>query len=462
MCQAGEAAFAILRKQWPSETCITLFCGTGNNGGDGYVVARLAVEAGLSVTVIQLGDPKSLRAEAAEAYEAMVTRGVSVTPYSSTHALNKGVIVDAMLGIGVDRTLEGAWFHAVELINRSILPVLAIDIPSGLDADRGVPLGTAVKADVTVTMIAHKRGCFTADGPDHVGTLELAPLDIEPLQQHACSCWQIQSEQFSSLLTRRRYSTHKGEVGHLLVIGGGPGMGGAARITAEAGARTGAGLISVATHPEHAATLNNTRPELMVHAISNGADLSPLLEQATAVAIGPGLGQTDWAVGLLQSVLNIDKPIVADADALNLIAQQKISKENWILTPHPGEAARLLQTTTTSIQQDRFDAVTRLQQRYGGVMVLKGNGTLITNGNGNIHLCPAGNPGMASGGMGDLLTGIIAGLIAQRIAPTEAAMAGVCIHATAGDLAAADGERGMLATDLLPFIRTLVNPSSQS
>jgi NAD(P)H-hydrate epimerase len=259
-------------------------------------------------------------------------------------------------------------------------------------------------------------------------------------------------------LRPRAADAHKGDFGHVLVVGGAPGMPGAARLAAEAAARSGAGLVSVATHAAHAAVLNNGRPELMVRAVDAPAQLADLLARATVVAVGPGLGRGAWGRALFEQVLESGLPLVVDADALNCLAADPLKRDDWVLTPHPGEAARLLQSASAAVQADRFAAVTELQARYGGVAVLKGAGTLVAGGGVPLRLCALGNPGMASGGMGDVLTGVIAALRAQGLAPLEAACSGVCLHAGAADaLAATRGERGLLAGDLIPEIRRLLN-----
>jgi NAD(P)H-hydrate epimerase len=245
-----------------------------------------------------------------------------------------------------------------------------------------------------------------------------------------------------------------------LVIGGDTGMAGAARMAAEAAARCGAGLVSIATRVSHAGFQAAVRPELMFRGVENPAELEPMLERATVLAVGPGLGRSDWARALLDAALARELPLVLDADALNLLAAEPSYRDHWILTPHPGEAARLLGMTPAEIEADRFQAVTALTERFGGVCVLKGAGSLIATSGMAMALCRAGNPGMGSGGMGDVLTGVIAGLVAQGLSPWQAARAGVFIHARAGDLAARAGERGLLATDLTPYLRTLVNPGA--
>lgn len=267
----------------------------------------------------------------------------------------------------------------------------------------------------------------------------------------------LQLTQFAPYLKPRARDSHKGVFGHVLVVGGDYGFSGAVRLAAEAALRVGAGLVSVATRPEHAISLNLVRPELMCHGINNIKELVPLLAKATVVVLGPGLGQSSWAKKIWARVLKSKKHLVVDADALNLLAKKRISYANWVLTPHPGEAARLLQMKGNILQQDRLSAAIALQKKYGGVAVLKGFGTLITADNGVTALCEAGNPGMATGGMGDVLSGVIGGLMAQGLSLSIAAKLGVLVHAAAGDLAAKKGERGMIASDLFPFLRQLVN-----
>lgn len=263
------------------------------------------------------------------------------------------------------------------------------------------------------------------------------------------------------LLKPRATTSHKGDHGHVLIIAGDSGYAGAATICAHATARTGAGLVSLATHPHHAHYITITVPEIMSHPIHHAHQLHPLLAKANTIAIGPGLGQSSWGTALLSTVMDNNLPLVMDADALNLLAKEPCYSDRWILTPHPGEAARLLNCSTTDIQSDRTTAAQAIQKKFGGIIVLKGHNTVIVDGNTQPSICSDGNPGMASGGMGDALTGIIASLLAQRtsseLSALNAARLGVCLHAAAADKAAIDGKRGMLASDLLPWIRRLAN-----
>lgn len=257
-------------------------------------------------------------------------------------------------------------------------------------------------------------------------------------------------------LPARSPTAQKGDFGHVLVIGGDHGMSGALRLAGEAALRTGAGLVSVATRADHAAGISTSRPELMSHGVESVAQLSPRLKRATVLAAGPGLGQGEWGRKLFSAVLESSLPMVVDADALNLLAAEPVRRDNWILTPHTGEAARLLGQTVEQVQADRIAAAVALKQKYGGVVVLKGAGTLVVDATGEIAMCNEGNPGMASGGMGDVLTGVIAGLLAQGCDLTESARQGVCLHAHAADLAAQEGQRGLLASDLFPYLRRLL------
>jgi NAD(P)H-hydrate epimerase len=459
MQRAGAAAFRLLRWRWARAVDISVICGTGNNGGDGFVVAQLALEAGMRVRVLQLGDPERLRGDARAAADAYLTAGGRQMPFGEIPR-ETDLIVDAVLGTGLEREVEGSWKEAVQAVNRHPASVLALDIPSGLHSDRGEVLGEAVRADATISFIGLKQGLFAGEGPECCGKVYFNRLDVPPevYEKQTPSARRVDwREQFRNVQPRRR-TAHKGDFGHVLVVGGDCGFSGAALMAGAAAARTGAGLVSLATRPEHAPLLNMTRPELMCHGVQTADRLWPLLKRASVIAIGPGIGSSHWAMSLMNVVLESGLPLVVDADALNLLALDPQRRQQWILTPHPGEAARLLHTPVAEIQRDRFSSVQSLQQRYGGTAVLKGAGSLVYAESGNpVNICTDGNPGMASGGMGDVLTGIIAAFVAQGFPLEEAATLGVCLHAAAADRAAGSGERGLLATDLIAEIRALVN-----
>ncbi len=463
MTRAGAAAFRVLQYSWPRARQVAVLCGTGNNGGDGLVVARLAHEAGLPTEVFLLGKAAQLSGDARQAYEALLAAGARVMPFAPDRWPSAAVAVDALFGTGLDREVVGLHREAIAILNQQSAPVLSLDIPSGLHADTGTPLGIAVRAAKTVSFIALKQGLFTGQGPDYCGEIVCDDLAVpaEVYRRVPNSAFRITEEWLDLLLPPRPRTAHKGHHGHVLVVGGDHGMAGATRLAGEAAARVGAGLVSMATHPFHAAALNASRPELMCHAVADSAALAPLLHRATVVAIGPGLGREAWGRKLLGAVLDSGLPLVVDADALNWLAQEPLHRNHWILTPHPGEAARLLDVTTAEVQADRWQAARELQMRYGGVVVLKGAGTLVCRGHQPVGVCDAGNPGMAAGGMGDVLTGAIAGLLAQGLNLWQAALAGVYLHGRAGDAAAQGGERGMMAGDLLAQLRRGVNPASR-
>ena len=457
MERAGVSALEVITRRYTDAKNLVVVCGGGNNAGDGYVLARMAKQAGLDVRVIALVEPARLKGDAAASAQKYLHTG----PIEDTLSVDGAdLIVDALLGSGLNRQVEGIFAEAVKLLNGSAVPVLALDIPSGLNADAGLCMGTAVRADTTLTFIGLKRGLFTAQGPEFCGEILFSDLGM-PADIHAsvsAAARLIEPAGVLQNLPARPRHAHKGRYGHVLVIGADYGYLGAAILAGSAAARTGAGLVTVATRVEHARNIPLFRPELMTAALTSARDLDTVLNRVSVVAIGPGLGQSDWAMSLFAKVLQTRLPLVVDADALNLLALEHQRRENWVLTPHPGEAARLLGMATEDIQADRFTAVTSLRDKFGGVVVLKGAGSLVMGAAGPIYLNRTGNPGMAGAGMGDVLTGIIAGLMAQGMAPGMAGKSGVYLHGHAADLCAGEGERGMLAGDLLPAIRSAVNP----
>ncbi len=461
MQRAGAAALRLLRARWPEARRLVVLAGAGNNGGDGYVVAAEALAAGLKVRLLQLGDHDKLSAESAAAAASFARAGGVAEPYTRLPG-DADVIVDGLLGTGLARDLAGAWAAAIGAANAARAPVLALDIPSGLDADTGRVHGTAVRAEATISFIALKQGLFTARGPALCGEVHFDGLGVPPAiyATEVLSARRVDWTKERELLPARPRDAHKGMTGHVLVVGGAPGMSGAPRLAGEAALRAGAGLVTIATHSAHAGVLNLTRPELMVHAADGPEDLTRLAARASVVAVGPGLGRDHWGRELLDAVLALELPLVLDADALNLLAQMPRApdpqhpapsgREQWILTPHPGEAARLLGCGVADIERDRFAAVAALQQRYGGTVVLKGAGTLVAGGDQRPPaVCSDGTQALASAGMGDALTGILAALVGQGLEAQQAATSGVCLHAAAGRCAARGRDRGMLAGDLI-------------
>ncbi|HRG15195.1 MAG TPA: NAD(P)H-hydrate dehydratase [Pseudomonadota bacterium] len=459
MQRAGAAAFARLRACWPAARRIAVVCGSGNNGGDGYVVATLARAGGWQVALIRIGaEPE--REPAVQAL-AQWREGGGVDADGLAALAEADVVVDALFGIGLDRAPEGAACEAIDAMNRAGKPVFALDVPSGLNADTGQAPGACVRAASTLSFIAWKRGSWTGVAAAMCGERELAGLDVPEaaFADVAADGALMRSSVLKHALPPRVRDAHKGRAGHVLVVGGDSGFGGAASIAASAAARAGAGLVSVATRTEHVPALLARQPELMARGVSSANELDALIDRVDVIALGPGLGQSPWSLALAQRACASGKPLVLDADALNLLAMRRIEPGGeCLLTPHPGEAARLLGTTTDDIARDRFAAVRALAEQFDAVVVLKGAGSLIADVDGAVRLCPYGNPGMASGGMGDALTGVVAALWAQGRPCFDAAHVGVLVHALAGDRAARAGERGLLASDLIAELRAVVNP----
>jgi ADP-dependent NAD(P)H-hydrate dehydratase / NAD(P)H-hydrate epimerase len=457
MNRAADAVFAALRRQWPDARRIAVFAGRGNNGGDALLVARRALESGLDVDAFV--DDAKPEGDAATARKTFLDIGGKIRSlHDARHFADVDVIVDGLFGTGLSRTIEGETASLIERINASGVPVIAIDIPSGLSADTGMRLGPTIRASATVSLIAWKRGLFTGDAADCVGARELAPLDVPSAAFDAVEpdATLIGGASFRALAPREG-NVSKGNYGHVLAIGGDTGMGGAIRLTSEAALRCGAGLVSVATRATHVAPLLAGRPELMPRAVEETKELDALLSRASVVAIGPGLGRDAWGVALWKRAIDTDKPLVVDADALNLLAEHPRDLADAVLTPHPGEAARLLGTDTKSVQADRFTAARELAKRYASVVVLKGAGSLVASPDGRVAVCPWGNPGMATAGMGDVLTGVVAAMRAQGLPAWDAACFAVGAHARAGDRAAGDTPRGLIASDLFAPLRELVN-----
>ncbi len=460
MKRAGAGAWRLLQQRWPGTRHLGVACGPGNNGGDGYVVARLAREAGWAVSLVT---PPGMHPRTPAARQALADwRGAGGRVLAFDGLLPEADLwVDALYGTGLSRPPAEAAQAMIERMNASRRPVLALDVPSGLDADAGHAPGIAVRATATVCFIAGKRGLHTGAGLDHAGEVLLDRLDLpvgefDDIAPAAVLC---RPEGLARGLSPRHANAHKGEHGHVLCIGGEVGMGGAVRLCAEAALRTGAGLASVATRSAGVAALVAARPEAMTHAVEDAAALAPLLERASVLAVGPGLGQGDWGRALFAAALASGRPAVLDADALNLLAREPHPVPQAILTPHPGEAARLLGIDTAAVQADRYGAADALARAYQAVVVLKGAGTIVAAPGETPAVIAAGNPGMATGGMGDVLSGVIAALQAQRLPAYRAAVAGALLHAAAGDAAArVGGERGLLPSDLFPHLRRMANP----
>lgn len=450
MRRAGQAVFNALCEHYSEAKHLLVLCGAGNNAGDGYVVARLAKQQGMIVNVVSLIDPEDLKGDARQAYLQWAELG-ELSSADKNLINDADIIVDALLGTGISRDVSGEWNKWIEAVNSTVKPMIAVDVPSGLDALTGEIKGVAMRANTTVSFIGLKTGLFTASGKACCGDIVFDSLGIS---EDSYRDVEAMAELLNlPTLPARTHDSHKGLHGHVLVVGGNVGMPGAVILTARAALRSGAGMVSVVTRTEHISAVAAACPEATVHGSVNGELPSTLSSKISCVAIGPGLGQNAWAHRLLTESVALEKPMVLDADALNLVASNKIELAlPHIITPHPGEAARLLSVSTSEIQSDRFAAAQKLQKLMGGTVVLKGSGTIVFDGD-QLKVCPFGNPAMAVAGMGDVLTGVIAALIAQGMELNLAAEAGVCLHAMAGDLAADGDDRGVLASDVIDQLR---------
>ncbi|PCK09423.1 MAG: bifunctional ADP-dependent NAD(P)H-hydrate dehydratase/NAD(P)H-hydrate epimerase [Alteromonadaceae bacterium] len=465
MERAGRAAFDQLLSLWPESRRLIVYCGGGNNGGDGYIVAALALQHGMDIQVKYLCAPEELKGDAMLAFEIACKSAVPISAWKASSAdefTTETVLVDALLGTGFSGNVRTDYAAAIGEMNANPCPVFAIDLPSGLSGDTGACGDAVVQAAATISFIGLKRGLLTGRGPAFSGQVFFDGLSVPAsVLNGVSSVSRIGLGLYQ--LPKLDADAHKGHRGHVLLVGGDNGFGGAIIMAAHAAARTGAGLISVATRPNNVSALLTRMPEVMVNEVAGAQDLRALLEKASAVVVGPGLGRSAWSEQLLQPVLQSGLPLVLDADALNLVASHVPSSVNypkehtWVLTPHPGEAARLLNCSITDIQADRFSAVQSIAQKYHAVVILKGAGTLIATRD-QLVVADVGSVGMAVAGMGDILSGIVGALLAQGLSPWQAACIGVCLHGEAGMLVTQKhGLRGVMATDLLPYVRQLVN-----
>jgi NAD(P)H-hydrate epimerase len=494
MLRAGQAAFDLLLQRFSISRSILLLCGAGNNAGDGYVVARLAKQAGLQVRLISLIDPDSLKNEAGQAYRAWLEASDEpdrVTEYDITSAPalieECDVIIDALLGTGLQRSVSDQWSDLMELVNHSAKPVISVDIPSGLYADTGCIAGNAIQADITVCFIGLKQGMFTAEANDVCGEIVLDDLGLPEQAYEKVSCdARLMASPDYDLLPERKAASHKGRFGHVLIVGGNKGMPGAVILAARAALRCGAGIVTIVTEKTNLAAIVQAVPEAMVKTYSLGDDdviSQTLIDSVTHIAIGMGLGQDEWSSALLKLCISMNKPMLIDADGLNLLASSLQEKEKiaspLVITPHPGEAARLLSATatdakdahsSTDIQKDRFENIKKLHALFDQVesctVVLKGAGSLIYDGQ-LLRVCNQGSAAMAAPGMGDVLSGICIGLMAQLMHPSpdegqtdislsEITALAVCLHASAAVRYTKGKTRGLLASDVIDTLPELL------
>ncbi len=408
----------------------------------------------MSVKVYFLGEKQQYGEAAREALASLESLDIELNPYHQEVELDEGgVIVDALLGIGLKSDVKGAYHQAIDAINQAEQFVLSIDVPSGIDADTGSVKGCAVKADMTVTFIGIKQGLVTSDALDHTGDLICDELGLDDyLEKHAINALLLDEADIFERLPSRRINAHKGELGHVLVIGGDKGMAGACRMAAEAALRVGAGKVTAFTHLVHHPIMLQGRSELMCLPFEDPSRLKEFFEQTTAIVVGPGLSESTWSNDVIVEALAYDGPKVIDAGALTYLSKHPQAISHAILTPHPGEAAKLLGVDNSTISQNRYEAVVKLVEKYQLPVLLKGAGSVIQTLNDIPYVCRLGNPAMASAGMGDVLAGMIAGFIAQGVGLDDALVLATTLHAFAGDLAVKDkGIYGLLATDLYDY-----------
>ncbi|MDP1525732.1 MAG: NAD(P)H-hydrate dehydratase [Rhodocyclaceae bacterium] len=454
MERAGASATQIaLEMLADTSRAILVVAGPGNNGGDGFVMARLLKQAGRNVTVAFCGDQDKLPPDARQAHDAwQATSGCTLSSFPDG---DFGLIIDALFGIGLARPIEGMARDWIERINTAHCPVLSLDIPSGLNADTGIAAGPVVQADCTASFIALKPGILTADGPDMCGKLIHCSLDIAITRVDG---EEISPAHFHRHLKPRRRNSHKGSFGNVAIIGGASGMAGAALLCGRAALKLGAGRVYVGMLD--ALAVDPVQPELMLRSAQDVAAL------ADVIAIGPGLGQSLQAGELLSQSLECDKPLILDADALNLLTQgtvllRKVAVRSapTFLTPHPTEAARLLDIRTEQVQADRLTSAKALAQRFRAHVVLKGCGSIVVCPDGRWFINTTGNPGLASAGTGDVLTGVLAALLAQGWEASAALLAAVHLHGAAADYCVAQeiGPIGLTASELINSARQILN-----
>ena len=449
MQRAAKACVDQLLEDFPNAQRFIVFCGVGKNAADGEHIAEQLQNLGKKIQIIK------------------------ATEWQEDVKLEADVIVDALFGVGINRELVGVWRQIVDKINNSKIPVLSIDLPSGIEPDTGKILGSAVKANVTMTFIGLKKGLFTGKAKNYGGNIKFNNLGLpmEVYNNAVCSAKRLTRKDFKNLLTKREPAAHKGDFGKLLILGGQDGMTGAALLAGKAALRTGVGIVYVLANSKQPQIAHNSCLEIQIQSFSGVKQIKELLARATVLLLGSGLGVDRNAQVFFDKAMQSDLPLIIDADGLNVLADSiqegfQPVRENWILTPHSKEAARLLQTDVATIEANRFAAIEQLTKKYKATVVLKGAGTLIKEYRSDskkredispVYVCDLGNPGMATAGMGDLLAGITAALVAQKLSLKDACNLGVFIHALAGDIVARDGQRGIVASDLLGFIKGIVN-----
>jgi hydroxyethylthiazole kinase-like uncharacterized protein yjeF len=461
MERAGFAAAELARELIGDGGAILVLAGPGNNGGDALVAARILRQWFYRVDVLFTGQEARLPPDAAAALRAWRAAGGScLTTLPEGGAW--GLIIDGLFGIGLTRPLEPAYAELVGQINGMGVPVLALDVPSGLNADSGEAPGPTIRADHTVTFLTLKPGLLTADGPDYCGQLHLRTLDVNAPMYHPASGWLLDQGLVAGLLPRRPLNSHKGAFGSVGILGGAPSMTGAPLLAGRAALKLGAGRVYVSHLDEQAPGIDPLQPELMLRRPGQLFEL----ERLSCIVAGPGLGRSAAAGETLAHALRAASPLVLDADALNLVGaspelQALVEQRSsaTIMTPHPAEAARLIGAATRDVLYQRLEVASTIAARFNAFVALKGVGTVCAMPNGTWFINSSGNPGLASAGTGDVLSGFIGALIAQGLAPRDALLLGVFLHGAAADRLAERGigPVGMTASEVIDAGRALLN-----
>jgi hydroxyethylthiazole kinase-like uncharacterized protein yjeF len=461
MERAGAAIAALVPEMLGARgRRIVLVAGPGNNGGDAFVAARLLRQTWFDARVLFTGDASKLPSDASEAFTRWRDAGGDIIE-DTTAIPPADLLIDGLFGIGLARPLDDRHAELVGRMNACGCPILSIDIPSGLDADTGSVPRVAVRATRTLTFLGLKPGLFTLDGPDHCGELGVDMLGVEPAPRTGPGGWLIDARVLRDVPAPRARNSHKGSFGTVGIIGGAPGMAGAALLAGRAALKLGAGKVRLGMLDE-SLTVDPLQPELMLRPAQELLRMPEL----SCLACGPGLGQSQAAAHALAAVLDHSAPLVLDADALNLLAQDAGLQDKLrhragacLLTPHPAEAGRLLGTSTREIQANRVASALEISRRYHAFVVLKGNGSVCAAPDGNWYMNTSGNAGMASAGMGDVLTGLLAALLAQDVEPLSALLAGVYLHGAAADLLVDQGigPVGLTASEVIDAAREKLN-----
>lgn len=461
MERAGLAAAELARTLLKDGTSLLVLAGPGNNGGDALVAARHLKSWWYKVTLVFTGDRDRLPADAARALQNWLAAGGGLLDDIPARG-RWDLVIDGLFGIGLARELDSRHADLVKKVNQMQLPVLALDIPSGLDCDTGQPFPAAIRASHTLTFLALKPGLFTASGPDYCGKVRLETLGIDPTLLPEASGHLLERTAVAAALKPRPLDSHKGMLGSVGIVGGAESMVGAALLAGRAALKTGAGRVYLGLLAGEAPAVDARQPELMLRTPEQLFQLDHL----GCLVAGPGLGQSDSARHWLARALESALPLVLDADALNLIAAHaelaqllRARQAASLLTPHPAEAARLLECTSHDIQQDRIGSVQALATRFNCLILLKGAGSICAFPDGTWHINPTGNPGLSSAGMGDVLSGMLGALLAQRLDPRQAVLLGVYLHGAAADHLVQEGTGpiGLTASEIINAARMLLN-----